>query len=617
MADVILGCDSNNENDSNCQNIVHQTLQQAGHNVNNLGIDPNSFANYSYGSEAKGKVGVYLMAASLISFLDASDAGFDYNILGIRGDVTEHGTEQGFKTLGVPQDHDGNYSHPRYDECAGKTYPELNELFKGKCIAVPGETCEKLAQNILAAMNGQGIFGGGTTTGQSTGGSAVLIPDKTFYGLIKQILGAIDGVFIIANNMAYLFSFKDFYNYRDLYEEYIPEIKVSDIIIDSVTHNWTTQGCYNAVEVTYSDGIVKYQHDALVELYGESVFYYEFLSDDEETAKSKAKALLSAHIRDYSLDLELNCLYNPNITVGGWVKIPKTLVNLSFNNYDQNTLKKIYKTSEERKRKGVKITNINEITQLVDDENKNIQHIITEDKEEYDIEVEKKDYEIYFVQGYKLRWTPEIAPIMHLHLKYGPDTPEDPVNATIGTGSVSTSGNAQFGNDCFYVCEIMPNNNACINDDHYLAEGDLHKSGFEPQEQHLRSRCKQGSNLAKDMAGKTPQEVYAHIRSKFGYCLYADSSSLWPCVSDMYDQACGANCGDTTRLLKCGLDAIGIKNWGVHINGHYFNALELDGKWVAIDGTGSYDYSNTAGFPIPGKPSDCCEPGQQEHADTC
>ena len=209
---------------------------------------------------------------------------------------------------------------------------------------------------------------------------------------------------------------------------------------------------------------------------------------------------------------------------------------------------------------------------------------------------------------------------MSLHLKYGPDTPEDPVNATVGTGGIQTTttgGAGGFGNDCFYVCEIMPNNNEYINSEHTLAEGDLHKAGFEPQEQHLRARCKQGSNLAKDVAGKSPQEVYVHIRSKFAYCYYADSSSLWPCVSDMYDQACGANCGDTTRLLKCAFDGIGVKNWGVHIYGHYFNALELNGEWVCVDGTGSYDYSNTAGFPIPGKPSDCCEPGQQEHADTC
>lgn len=156
MTTVVLGCDSNDVDDATCQKTVHDAIKSAGFEVKDLGINPNDFANYSYSGEAKGKIGVYLMAASLISFLDASDAGFDYNILGIRGDVTGWSNEQ-WKSKPVPKDHDGNYSHPRYDECAGKTYPQLNELFKGKCVAVPGENPQDLAKNIVSALNGSYI----------------------------------------------------------------------------------------------------------------------------------------------------------------------------------------------------------------------------------------------------------------------------------------------------------------------------------------------------------------------------------------------------------------------------------------------------------------------------
>lgn len=615
MSQIVVGCDTNTGNDATAITTVTEGLKQAGYDVaEQLPVGPSPFSKYGYSSEAKGKIGIYLMAASLFSFADGAKDLYEKDIFIIRGDASALVTSQeAFETSIIPRDADCNSV---CNEWEGMTYPQMNQKAQGKCVAVyGGKTGEEMLQAAINALNGLGVSMGDSTNTNNAGGTAIQIKDKTFYGLIKQMLGAIDGIFTIANNMAYLLSFKDMYKYRDLYEEYIPEIKASDILIEGVRHDWTTEGLYNAVEVTYADGIIKYQHDALVEIYGENTFYYEFPEDDEETAKSKARALLSAHIRDYSLDIQIDCLYNPNITVGSWVKIPKTLTNVTTTQMS-GPIKTLYKATEKKVRKGVNISNINEIS----NQDKTIQHITTEDGEQYDVEIEKKDYEIYFVQGYRMRWTPKQAPIMHLTLKYGPDTPEDPVNATVGIGGIqNTTGAAAggFGDDCFYVCEIMPNNNAYINQAHILEPGDLEKPEFAPQEQHTRPRCKQDSNLAKDVAGKTPEEAYVHIRSKFAYCYYAESSALWPCVSDMYDQACGANCGDTTRLLKCAFDAVGVKSWGVHIHGHYFNALELNGKWVVVDGTGSYDYSNTAGFPIPSKPPNCCEPNQQAQANTC
>ena len=434
---------------------------------------------------------------------------------------------------------------------------------------------------------GGGPAGGGSTSTETTGGAgAVQIPDQTFYGLIKQMIGAIDGMFIIANNMAFLLSFKQLYEYRNKYEDYIVEIKPSDILKDSIEKEWTTQGLYNTIELTYSGGIIQYQHDALVETYGQNIYYYDFPEDDEDTAKAKAQALLSAHIRDYSLDLYLKCLYNPNITPGCWVKIPKTYTKITGNISTAGYQRQQENKQNRKVRKGINIENIVTAVQEMENQTKRtVQTITTEDNEKYDVEIDTKDYEIYFVQGYKLRWTPNQSPTMHLHLKYGPDTPEDPVIATISVGGTQSAAGGGFGDDCFWVGEIMPNNNAKIGP-HGPNAPDLHKAGFEPQEQHYRPRCKAGSNLANDMAGKTPQEVHNAVRAKFGYCYYAESTTLYPCVSDMYDQACGTNCGDGARILKCGLDAINIKSWGVHVDGHYFVAADINGEWVCLDATG-------------------------------
>ena len=608
MANIILGCDTNTGNDANAQKTVADGLRKAGHNVQELSIGPTPFSKYAYTADAKGKIGMYLMAASLFSFADGASDLYDKDIFIIRGDASERITsEEAFNTLEIRRDPDCNSA---CDGWEGMTYPQLNQKAKGKCVAVyGGKTAEEMLQAALGALNGVAptSSGGGTTNTSGGGGSAVLIPDKTFYGLIKQIIGAIDGVFTIANNMAYLLSFKDMYKYRNIYEEYIPELKMKDIVIDGVTRNWTTENLYNAVEVTYADGIIKYQHDALVTIYGEHTFYYEFPTDDEETAKDKARALLSAHIRDYSLDLEIDCVYNPNITVGGWIKIPKTLTNINSDPDKEGPIKKHYKAKEKKKRKGVNITNINETTQKIDDTNKTIQHITTDDGEKYDVEIEKKDYEIYFVQAYRFRWTPKNAPVMSLHLKYGPDTPEDPVNATVGTGgvqaststSIATNGAAAWGSDCFSICDI------CIeNCDKILPYGSGRREDaeeyirkHEPDSKYLQGRAKQNSSYAKDVNGKTPQEAYLLFRTKFDYACYSDScDSAYPCCDDLWQKATAANCGDSTRMLKALMDTIGIPCYGIHVDGHYFNAIQVSGTWHTLDGTRG-PTNSSCGFP--------------------
>ena len=155
MTQVILGCDSNANNEA-CQNTVYKMIQDAGYQCQKLEVAPGPFAEYSYRSEAKGKIGVYLMAGSLVSYLDAADANFDYNVFGIRGDITESlGTPEGFQKNKVPPDHDG-CAHPKCGEYGNKyTYPQLNEMYKGKCVAVPGTTFEELGKNVVAALQGK------------------------------------------------------------------------------------------------------------------------------------------------------------------------------------------------------------------------------------------------------------------------------------------------------------------------------------------------------------------------------------------------------------------------------------------------------------------------------
>ena len=411
------------------------------------------------------------------------------------------------------------------------------------------EEGQKLASGQLAC---DGSTAGG---GSAEGGGGVLIPDKTFYGLIKQMCGGIDGVFIIANNMAYLLSFKDIYEYRDKYDEFIPKIEANDILSNSLDKNWSTDGLYNTVEVTYADGIVKYQNDALVQQYGENIFYYEFPEDDEETAKAKADALLSAHIRDYGFDIYITTMYNPNITEGSWIKIPKKITNVSGFSRDEYEAQRAKKDDTKvglitKKRKGLTISEITDIfSQTEWGTPKHVQKIVDEENEIYEVEVEDNEYELFFVNAYTLRWDKNHALIMDLHLKFGPDTPEDPVNASIGGGGGSGSASAVGGES------------ATINE-------------------FVQKALKGVPNNERAKA----EAIYKAMVNVVRYANYSCSHYSTP--DECLQNAARLNCADSSRLGRACYSAGGLQAQVVSGPGHYWVEVKINGQLVASDVTG-------------------------------
>lgn len=599
MSNIVLGCDING-NDEQYQNTVAQILEQAGHTVEKLEIEPNAFASYSYdASKAKGKIGIYLIAAGTFSIGDAYEGGtsFDYHYFGIRPEVSPNWEAEDFDTKPIGSDPDTRGGVT--DKIAGKSFKEINEIVKARCMCVTGHDATEMGNNLVAAISGQGFSTNSNVTQVSSGGAAVKIPDVTFYGLIKQIIGAIDGLFIVANNMAYLLSFQDVFKYRQENDEIITTIEPSDVVYNTLRKNWSTDGYYNAVEVTYSEGTLKYQHEVLVKQYGENIYYYNCPEDDYETARAKAQALLTAHVRDYSTDIELQVFYNPYITAGSWVKVKKSITQLQGKTQKERQQEALQKQNKkiETKHKGINITNITEEVVTKDDIKKKIYHLTDKKGEKIDIEEEQSDYDLFFVQSYNCKYDEHNSLIMNLHLKYGPDTPEDPINATVGiggsnttsTGGVATGG--LYGNDTFTIDDICVANNDKILDAYdggaRVEEVKALVNGkYQPEADDYRPRANQNSNYAKKYSQmKSPAEVYAAFRSEYRYSKYSDNCSCWKNATDFYDNAGKtANCGDTTCLLKVFFDCIGVPSCGVHIDGHYFNAIQINGVWEIIDG---------------------------------
>ena len=125
----------------------------------------------------------------------------------------------------------------------------------------------------------------------------------------------------------------------------------------------------------------------------------------------------------------------------------------------------------------------------------------------------------------------------------------------------------------------------------------LVNSKYMPEASDYQPRANQNSNYAKKYSQmKSPAEVYAAFRSEYKYSYYGDNCECWKSATDFYDNAGKtANCGDTTCLLKVFFDCIGVPSCGVHVDGHYFNAIQINGTWEIIDGV-RID-NQTCGFP--------------------
>ena len=182
MANIVLGCDSNG-NDKKFQDAVANLLEKAGHKVEKLSIGSNYFASYSYNKKSKGKIGIYLMAASLFSVADlhGGNTQFKYAYFGIRGDASNLiKTKKDFNTKKVPKDNDCTRICDKY---AGRTYPELNEMCKSKCQCVFGATAKEMGNNLVEIL-------GGNTNGSSSSKSDSA---STCKEAIKDVLYNWDG----------------------------------------------------------------------------------------------------------------------------------------------------------------------------------------------------------------------------------------------------------------------------------------------------------------------------------------------------------------------------------------------------------------------------------------
>lgn len=345
MTTIVLGCDSNGKNDKAYRDQVASILRKAGFKLELLPIHPTPFGVYGYQSKAKGKIGVYIMAASLVSVVDLASSGwhFDKTFFIIRGDVSRLiNSEKAFNTKGIPRDDDGDCNTSICYKWAGKTYPQINNIISGKGEVVYADNAVDGANRVLSAMgeiqqaysttsDGKGGYQSsytGSLQGNSDSNiSPLLQGEMTFEELVGEICHGIDLMFLCKRSTVVVTDFSTIFAEAEyLRKNHYSSIADEDINLwqleeDSYELNVNNHGFYNTVYVNYKNGTVKEQFYDLARIYGEISITYNDKKIDKTTAQMKAKSYLAAHLRDFELTVEASMLTEGNIDIGDIVTL--------------------------------------------------------------------------------------------------------------------------------------------------------------------------------------------------------------------------------------------------------------------------------------------------------
>ena len=316
---VVVGHDSNGVNDAEDQQYICDKLEEAGYTVEKLDIAPGPFSSYSYGEHGEnpsGKIGVYIMADSLVSVADyaygaALGTSFKYAYFVIRGDLdrSKMDSREDFENNPIGRDSDCTSV---CDKLAGKTYPQMNDECKDKCYIVFGVDKEERAKELLKAMGGEFSEDGEDSTG------------STIKDALKQAVSG-DGTvgwdgeaeIRIVEDTVYVNKIPDPATTELVANEY------ENVIYDSVTITDLNPQTPNKITMAYGGQTLAIQDDWMISRFEENPT--EVQPDEFVTNQSEAEAFLRRNWgkvrRDDGRQVELKVEADSQWKVGTWVRV--------------------------------------------------------------------------------------------------------------------------------------------------------------------------------------------------------------------------------------------------------------------------------------------------------
>lgn len=150
--------------------------------------------------------------------------------------------------------------------------------------------------------------------------------ENTYEDILINIATAIDAHFFIVDTTVCFMSFNALIaNSNIIHKAVTPVIDFWQLQDGSYELDINQYGYYNTVKVKYKNGTVTKCYDDLVKVFGEIAITYKEPKLDYEAAMLKAQAYLSAHIRDFGMELKATILHTGKIVPSTFIKLKNPL----------------------------------------------------------------------------------------------------------------------------------------------------------------------------------------------------------------------------------------------------------------------------------------------------
>ena len=150
--------------------------------------------------------------------------------------------------------------------------------------------------------------------------------DYTYEEVLQNIASAIDAHFFIVDTTVCFMSYNALIANSSMVQKAVmPTIDFWQLQDGSYELDVNQYGYYNTVRVKYKNGTVTKCYDDLVRIFGEISITYNEPKLDYEGAMLKAQAYLSAHIRDFGMELKATILHSGKITPCNFIKLKNPL----------------------------------------------------------------------------------------------------------------------------------------------------------------------------------------------------------------------------------------------------------------------------------------------------
>lgn len=150
--------------------------------------------------------------------------------------------------------------------------------------------------------------------------------ENTYEDIIQNIASAIDAHFFVIDTTVCFMSYNALIAHSQIIQKnVVPEIDFWQLEEGTYELNINQFGYYNTVHVKYKNGTVTKRYDDLVRVFNEIPITYEEPNLDYEGAMLKAQAYLSAHIRDFGMELKATILHTGKIIPSTFIKLKNPL----------------------------------------------------------------------------------------------------------------------------------------------------------------------------------------------------------------------------------------------------------------------------------------------------